>query len=145
MFLKSYFTLQHSWRVMSCLIIMFLCDFYGYITLQNSFIVILWKSKLEYAYVAFWHTSCLAYVKLVRSSILCHSDIHKGLCYIATYLNTYVGLWHSSMSMWHCNLHLAWIMLNFYIPEWFWCTTMSIDGYVIVWCSQRVILDCDVH
>jgi len=125
------------------LIVMVHCDVNGYVILWISITVVLWKTKVDYVYVTLWRTSWVIYVKLLHSSRLCY--IHKGLCCIGIYLNSYVGLQHYLMGMSHCNLNHSLLMLICYIPKWFCFTMMVINGYIVFLCSWSDMLDCNVH
>ena len=87
--------------------------------------------------------SWLNYVEFLHSSmVVSKCDFHQGFCDIVTFLQGYVWLWCSPMSISHCDsMFYLKLICSFMVTS----HLTFIKSYFTLWHSLRVMFQCEVH
>ena len=91
-----------------------------------------------YNYVWLWMTiskHCQTFITCIQSNsqprlTMVEYGFNQGWLWLAMVLKGYVRLWHSLMLMSHCDIHLGWLLLKWYIFKWLCHIATFINGYV---------------
>jgi len=152
---------QLSWLMSKCYVLQWLCRILTFIKdsiTSNMPQGLCWIVMFPNGCVTFLHSSSLPYVELVHSLCLYDSLWSTMLGHKFPWLTIVDYVYHGwlwlIMVMSHYGIHISWLVLIYYIPQWLCCILASIkdfiiatflEGYVALRCSPMIVKHCDIQ